>query len=193
MKTKYILHGGYTRKNNELNKSFFQEFAIGIPNEGTILMCFFASGQEDKSDVFEELQQKFIKNSSGKNIHFALATEVDFLHQVKSSHGLYFHGGHTNTLLSKLKKYSNLESYFDNKTVAGSSAGAYMLARYGTAHNEEYVREGLGFVDVRVVCHYASDELPPTETSLHEILQIKPQFELVLLRDCEWKVFNVEK
>jgi peptidase E len=189
MKTKYILHGGFTRKEDELNYSFFREFAVDIPQDGNILMCFFASGEEDKTDVFFELKNKFTKYSENKNFDFTLANKEEFIEQVKKADGIYFHGGKTRTLLASLKVYKNLELHFNHKTIAGSSAGAYVLALYGTAHDEVSIRKGLGVIDIRLVCHYQSAELPPTEASLLEIRNIAPEFELVFLKDCEWKVF----
>lgn len=98
-----------------------------------------------------------------------------------------FTGGNTPALLKVLKDYSNLESLFSQKTVAGSSAGAYMLAKYGTAHTEESIREGLGIVNKKVVCHFQSPDKPPTESSLTELKKIAPKLETVYLKDCEWQ------
>jgi len=191
MSTKFILHGGFTRVDNQLNQTFFRELVKEIPESGNILMCFFASGEEDKTDVFVELSEKIIQQAVGKDVSFTVATQDGFLKQLEMSDVIYFHGGHTRVLLATLKQYDNVQHFFNHKTVAGSSAGAYTLVKYGTAHDEEHVREGLGALPVRVVCHFQSEKLPPTETSLAELKNTAPELELVFLKDYEWKVFKL--
>jgi peptidase E len=151
-------------------------------------MCFFASGEEDKVNTYNELCSKFTKFSNDKQIEFIFAKLESFIEDIKQAEAIYFHGGNTPTLLKALKSYSNLELLFSQKTVAGSSAGAYMLAKYGTAHTEESVREGLGIVDKKVVCHFQSPDMPPTESSFAELKKIAPELETIYLKDCEWQV-----
>lgn len=172
MSTKYILHGGYTRKENESNDSFFREFTKDLPMYCKVSMCFFASGEEDKMNTYNELRSKFTKFSNDKQIEFIFAKLESFVQDVKQADAIYFHGGNTPTLLKALKNSSDLESLFNLMTVAGSSAGAYMLAKYGTAHTEESVREGLGIVSKKVVCHYLSPDMPPTESSFAELKKL---------------------
>ncbi len=187
MQTKYILHGGYTRQENELNYSFFRELTKDVPEGGMVLMCFFASGDEDKTDTYEELCQKIVRYSS-KQLRFNFAVGETFIEDIRSSDAVYFHGGSTRTLLKALEQFPDLKTLLQGKTVAGSSAGAYMLAAYGAAHNEDCAREGLGFVNKKVVCHYQSADMPPTDKSFEELAAIAPELETVFLRDCEWKV-----
>lgn len=93
MNTKYILHGGYTRLENELNNSFFREFTKDLPIHCKVLMCFFASGEEDKCNTFNELCTKFTKFSEGKQIEFLFAKLESFIEDVKNADAIYFHGG----------------------------------------------------------------------------------------------------
>ena len=74
--------------------------------------------------------------------------------------------------------------------MAGSSAGAYALAKFGTSHSEEVVREGLGLVPVRRVCYWESPDLPPSATSVALLKDTAPNLELVFLKDFEWRIFN---
>lgn len=189
MHTKFILHGGFTRINNELNVKFFSELVKDMPERGNILMCFFASGKEEKTDVFIELCEKLKQQTDTKEVYFTFATREEFVTQVQSADVIYFHGGSTRTLLSELGTYNDLTSLFQGKTVAGSSAGAYAIVTYGTAHDEECIRSGLGILPLRVVCHYQSEKLPPTKTSLLELENSAPELELVYLQDCESRVF----
>jgi len=83
-----------------------------------------------------------------------------------------------------------LKPLLEGKTVAGSSAGAYALARFGASHDEAEVREGLGLVPIRIVCHYESTELPPNAESVSLLKNTAPELELVFLKDFEWKVLS---
>lgn len=189
MSTKYILHGGFTRIDNDLNRIFFNELVKDVHKNSNVLMCFFAT-EDDKTDVFFELSEKIQKQSTKNDFSFTLADKDKFIDQLKKADVIYFHGGHTRILLNELIKYRDLKQYLSNKIVAGSSAGAYALAKFCAAHDEEHMREGLGFLPLRVVCHYQSKELPPTEASLSELKNVAQELELVLLRDCECRIFT---
>lgn len=120
-----------------------------------------------------------------------MATEENFLKELKNADAIFFNGGNTHKLISTLQNYPNLKQIIEGKTVAGSSAGAYALATYGSAHSEKTLRKGLGLVPVRIICHYESPKLPPSKESLEFIKNTRPDLELVYLKDYEWKVLNL--
>ena len=189
--TKFILHGGFERAENELNQAFYRELVEDIPDKGTLLLCSFASTHEE-----EEIKQRYqeqtdrIKSLIDKKINFLLADKGSFLEQARLADAIHFRGGHTPKLLSVLRSYPTLSSILTGKTVSGSSAGAYALAMYGPGHSEKGIREGLGLVPIRLICHYESQELPPDSESCAELEMMTTDLELVTLRDFEWRVFN---
>ena len=190
--TKFILHGGYTSTKNELNRTFYEEIARDVPEGGAILLCYFATQDEDNSTRFKEDSERILKQSHGKNFTFLFAHEEDFIEQLKKSNALYMRGGSTPALIRALEKYSDLRKCLDGKTVAGSSAGAYAIGRFSPFHDDEpggEVREGLGLLPLRVVTHYESPDLPPNPKALASLKSMVQDLELVLLKDCEWKVF----
>lgn len=189
--TKYILHGGFTGEDNDLNHAFYEELARDIPNEGTILLCYFASREDDNTNKFKEDGERITKYSHGKHFTFLFATQEEFLNQLKQSDALYIRGGSTNKLLRVLRDYKDFTVMFLNKTIAGSSAGAYALAKYGSSHSESEVREGLGVVPVRLVCHFESPKLPPDMRAVEELARTAEDLELVTLKDFEWRVFTL--
>lgn len=191
--TKYILHGGYTRTDNELNHTFYEEITRNIPDGGTVLLCYFASQEDDNSERFKEDSQRIEERSHGKKFTFLLANEKDFIEQLKQANALYIRGGSTPKLLGVLKKYPDFKENLDSKTVAGSSAGAYAIGKYSAFHDDEsggQIREGLGLLPLRVVCHYESNDLPPNPTALNSLGNMAQDLEIVFLKDFEWKVFN---
>lgn len=187
----YILHGGFERADNELNNTFYQELVKDIPDNGTLLLVYFASthSDEENQQLYEDHTKK-IRSLTNKNIKFELATEKDFVDQVRHADVIHMRGGHTPKLLSILRNYPELPSLFATKTVGGSSAGAYALAKYGPGHSEKGIREGLGLVPTRLICHYESKELPPDLESCNELTTMALELELVKLRDFEWRVFS---
>jgi len=192
--TKFILHGGYTSTNNELNRTFYEEIIRDVRDGGTVLLCYFASPDEDNSKRFKEDSEKLNEQSHGKNFTFLLANENDFMKQLKKADALYIRGGSTPKLLGILEKYDKLKDSLDGKTVAGSSAGAYAIGRYSAFHDDEsggQIREGLGLLPLRVVCHYESADLPPNPQALAALESMAQDLELVFLRDFEWKVFKI--
>ncbi len=189
--TKFILHGGFTKEDNESNRSFFAEFLKDVPQNGNVLFVYFASRTE------EEIPEKFDAHikmcgalSQGKDLHFKMASQEHFLEEIKESDAIFFNGGSTRRLMRILQAYPDLKPLVEGKTVAGSSAGAYILVTFGASHSEEIVRDGLGFVPLRVVCHYGSPKLPPSLPSVENLKKTAEEMELVVLGDFEWRVFR---
>ena len=189
--TKYILHGGFTREDNESNTAFFEEFGKDIPNNGKVLLVYFASRTEEGLKESYEWHVKKLKEIfTNKNLNICIATKENFIDELKQSDAVFFNGGSTNNLLNVLRTYPNLRPLVKNKTVAGSSAGAYILATLGASHHEEAVREGLGFIPIRVVCHFESPKLPPSQASVEVLEKTRQDLEIVYLKDYEWKIFS---
>jgi cyanophycinase-like exopeptidase len=191
-KTKFILHGGYTREQNEHNEGFFKELASSVPDKGTILLVYFANdGDFDKK--FEEDKIRISSFAENKEINFVRATENDFIAQVKNADLIYLRGGDTQKLKNQLSTYPELRESISEKTIAGSSAGAYVLAKYYYSNSRSNVFEGFGFLPVRVICHYQSKihPMPANTDPVAVINKFDNSMELVLLRDYEWKVFVV--
>lgn len=188
--TKFVLHGGFSRKENDSNRKFYEEVVKDIVDGGVVLLVYFASREEDTSEVFTEQVQKFQSAISDRKLNFIHASQENFLSEVKQADVIYIHGGSTNKLLTILRNYPDLQPLLEGKTVAGSSAGAYVIAKYGADHAKADVREGLGLAPLRVVCHYESPELPPYTPSVENLKNTAQDLELVILRDYEWEVFR---
>jgi len=191
MKTKFILHGGYTREQNELNEGFFKELAQSVPDGGTILLVYFAS--DEGIDKFEDDKKRISNFVENKEVTFVKATENGFINQVKKADVIYLRGGNTQQLKAQISIHPELHESILGKTVAGSSAGAYVLSKYYYSNSKDEVLEGFGFLPIRVVCHYQSKVHPMSAgiDPLTKIDRFDNGLELVLLRDYEWKVFVV--
>ena len=185
--TKYIFHGGNTRKESKNNDLFFTELVKDIPNGGILLLVYFASRTEDNSDKIASDTQKCIDVSHGKKFEVEVATIENFLEQISKADSIYLRGGSTEKLLKTLRQFPDLKLYFKNKTVAGSSAGAYALSTLYSSHYVDKAEPGLAIVPVKVVTHHKSETMPPKEGAIKVLKEISPDLQLIVLEEGEWQ------
>ncbi|HEY0964609.1 MAG TPA: Type 1 glutamine amidotransferase-like domain-containing protein [Candidatus Paceibacterota bacterium] len=190
--TKYIFHGGGTRKDSSNNDTFYAEFVKDIPDNGVLLLVYFASRTDDNSERIAYDTQKCEEFSNGKKFDIQVATMSDFIAQVSEADAIYFRGGSTEKLLNTLKQFPYLKPYFENKhkTVAGSSAGAYVLSTLYSSHYEDVAAPGLGIVPVRVITHYKSEKMPPKEGAVKALGETRQELQLITLEEGEWQSVN---
>lgn len=186
--TKFILHGGFTRHDNELNRSFYREFVKDISESGNILLVYFAGNDEDIGGKTEVDQKMILEAAPAKRLHIEIANAEDFIEQVKRADAIYFRGGSTEKLMSALQRYPDFKHLLKNKTVAGSSAGAYMLSTYNYSNKRKRMREGLGLVPARVNCHFESKTDEGGGDPIGAFKGFHEELPLIILRDYEWKV-----
>lgn len=193
MTTKFILHGGYTRYDNELNQSFLNEVVKDVPENGKVLIVLFATDDGKVEEYFANFKEKFSEHTQGRKLDYVKATKKGFLEQVKSADAIYIQGGDTDKLIRTLKEYPEFAGNIKDKTVAGSSAGAYVLSAYYYTNSQNKVLEGLGILPIRTVCHYQSKIHPAPEgiDPVSDLNKFGNNLELVLLKDFEWKLFTI--
>ena len=113
MKTKFVLHGGFTPgQSGEDNSKFYSEILKDAPEGAKILLVCFAKDIEKVSNATTKVIAEFNKNKWQKEITFEVANEQTFVEQIKSADVIYFHGGKTLKLLEALKKFPNLNDLF---------------------------------------------------------------------------------
>lgn len=187
---KYIFHGGGSAQDGVGNNSFFEELVKDAPENGTVLLVYFASREDDYSDRVAYDTEK-CKSATNKKLSVVVANKDDFVKQVLEADVIYLRGGSTEKLITALKEYPELESVLTNKqkTIAGSSAGAYELSTYFSSHYEDIAASGLGIVPVRVITHYESKKMPPREGAIEALKNTAQELPLITLRETEWEVF----
>jgi peptidase E len=191
--TKYILHGGATRLENNLNKKYFSEIANSLQDEDILLMCYFAPSmssnrtEKEKFDQYLKIFRKYIP----KDIKYVFAEHGNFIEQLKKADALYMHGGGTNELFETLKKYPDFaQEVKKKKVIIGSSAGAYALAKYSIDYAEgSEPLQGFGILPIKIFCHF-EDRLRNTLVEKFRKVDKSGKWELVLLRDCEMRIFK---
>ncbi len=187
--TTFVLHGGFTSAKNELNAGFYKEFSKYVPNGANILLIYFARDNNEIPELFEQDKSNILEQAENKKFTFILASPDAFMEQVKEADVLYMRGGDTDKLLTVLKQYPDFEKMIRGKVVIGSSAGAYVLAKYYYSGSKGGVYEGLGLLPVRVTCHYESEIMKrEADKKGVDILGKYPgNLELIVLKDYEWK------
>ena len=193
--TKYVLVGGYPRKAVDGGKAFFNELIKGFNNKPVkILDCLFARPTETWNHVFNEDKDFFLKYLSEGSFEIHLADVDKFTEQVKWADAIFIKGGNTEELLKLLTKNDEWLNYLNNKTLAGTSAGAEVIAKY--YYNLETLKfsDGLGLLPIKVLVHWNSDYNAPNidwNKSLQGLKDYKDkELPVYLLAEGEFKVIN---
>ena len=190
--TKFLLHGGYTRDANEANEAFYRELVKDLKDGDTILLVYFAADASEYEILREAHKKQVLAQSEGRSFNFEIASKEKFMEQVEGASVLYIGGGSTNRLFSILEQFPNLKASLVDKTVAGSSAGAYVLSAFNYDKSANTVRAGLGLVPIRTICHYKSPTNEHTGEEAVRVMESSHQnLPLVILKDREWKVFEI--
>lgn len=190
--TKYILHGGETGRKSDDNKKFFAEITRHLSDSDKILCVNFARPKDDWEELFEADQVSFAGKNGEKSQSLVLASDKTsaFVEQLKKAKAIYLRGGNTHILKEYLDKVDDLESLFEDKIVAGSSAGALVLSRYFYENDDEDnpFNEGLGILPFKTFCHYSDEK----SDKLEELKKYGEDTESVLTIKEE-KFFIIEK
>ncbi|HUX35952.1 MAG TPA: Type 1 glutamine amidotransferase-like domain-containing protein [Candidatus Paceibacterota bacterium] len=188
--TKIILHGGFTREDNELNRAYYREITKSLKDSDTVLVVLFAREKEEWADLLQDETRK-LAASTGARLKIELASENNFMEQVKQASAIVIRGGDTLKLIEIIKQYPDFAEAIKGKVVAGSSAGAYLFSKYYHSGSEDKVFEGLGILPIRIICHYDSKKFETRGNPLEKLKQYPENLELVILKDYEWRVFEV--
>lgn len=184
METKFILHGGFANHTNSKNDIFFKEILENTPDNSKILLICFAKPDNEVLFNKEKVIKQFQKNNINKKIKFELADEKNISEQIKKSDVIYLHGGITPKLLTVLQKIKNLRKLFNGKLIIGESAGAYVLSTCFYSKTESGLSLGLGFVPVKIICHYDGKDKQKLKSCSKDL-------ELLLLPSYQYKVFEL--
>jgi peptidase E len=190
--TTFILHGGYTGEKNELNESFFKELALCIPTGGNVLLVYFAS-TSGVAQKYEEDKKRIGSFINNRDVQFVLADVDNFREQLLEADVIYIRGGDTSKLKKDIEQTPDFCDLIRGKVVSGSSAGAYVLSTYYFSNSTNKVWSGLGCLPIRCACHFESTKHGEAvgKDPIAALNEYDNSLELVLLRDSEWRVFQV--
>lgn len=185
--TKYILHGGETKLDCEWNTKFFQEMVRGVDSP-RILALFQAVPVDGRPARIEKLKQKLEDANPGMAYSLAIASEnpKTLADQLEHANVVYLHGGDTQALFTSISQVPNLKERLNGKIVAGSSAGAYVLAAAYFSNSRRVVDRGLGILPIKIFAHWDESQ----QTELAELRAFGEELPIVLIPETEYIVIE---
>ncbi len=192
--TKFILAGGAIHKAPDGGQTFIEELVKNInKKQPRILDCLFAQPKEVWQEKFEGDKEYFSKFIS--DFELELADEEKFVEQVKNSDVIYLRGGHTQQLFKLLTKNIDWINYLDGKTLAGTSAGAEVIAQHYHVLKSGRTGDGLGLLPIKFIPHWKSDfsdeytdKVIDWDRTIEELKNYKEDLEILTLKEGEFKV-----
>lgn len=186
MKTRFLLHGGRTRRQDKRNDSFFRELTRELDDGDAVLSIGFANRDEARRLEYFERDKGFLLAQTKANIKVVNATYEDFENQIRAAKSIYVTGGEAPELVKDIKKYPNFLTLISGKLVGGSSAGACLFSTYYLNCPKPEVQQGLGIFPIRLVVHYGSHEFNATDEVAKLLESYPSDLELLRLQECEW-------
>ncbi|MDP3795391.1 MAG: Type 1 glutamine amidotransferase-like domain-containing protein [bacterium] len=189
--TKYILVGGHPYKASDGGRAFAENLTEGFPEPVKLLDCLFARPQADWENAYRQDQEFFQKHLPGRTLVMALADVQQFRRQIQWAHTIYLRGGSTDTLRALLRQIGDWEVQLNGKTLAGSSAGADIIAKYYYGLDDLKLGDGLGLLPVKVLVHYRSDYNAPHidwEQAYRELKNYKEDLPILTLAEGQFMV-----
>lgn len=191
MSTKFILGGGYLDKASDGGKAFYEELIRDHVEPVKVLICLFARKKEVWNQVFEETKEVFNKFVADRKIELKIASQEEFVEQVKWADSIFLKGGFTEQLLGILRTCDGWQNELDGKTIAGSSAGADVLVKYFYNLDTMQLGSGLGLIPAKVLVHFESDYNALNinwERVYSELQAYKEQLPILALKEGEFKI-----
>ncbi len=193
--TKYILVGGYVRNALDGGKGFCQELIKGFEEPVKILDCLFA---EDDNSLWPEKLRKDQELLSlmlpDVDIQWQLAQISTFRQQISWADVIYLRGGSAELLLQNIiKEIPDIQKLMEGKTLAGTSAGADVIATFYYGLDTIQIMEGLGLLPIKVIVHWKSDYNAPNidwNKAYQELQDYKQPLELITLAEGEFRVIE---
>lgn len=158
---KFILVGGYPHKALDGGKAFYRSLVQGFVEPVKVLVCLFARPEENWHKAFQQDKDYFASNLPETRVEIRLATRENFFEELEWCDTIYFRGGDID-LVTIMVQYPDWQNRLHEKTVAGSSMGAYMLSTYYLDILTNSVEKGCGITNTKVGVHWKSPEYANT-------------------------------
>lgn len=192
MRTRFLLHGGRVKLQDERNDSFFRELVKDLDDGDIVLFIGFANRDEVGRLEYFERDKGFLLAQAKTKIQVVNATYEKFETQVKTAKSIYITGGEAPELVKDIRKYPTFLKLLGGKLVAGTSAGACLFSAYYLNCPKPEVQQGLGVFPIRLAVHYGNPEFNSTDDTVKLLEKYPPELELVRLQECEWVEEEVE-
>ena len=190
---RYILIGGYPWKAKDGGKGFAKEMVKDFAEPVKLLVCAFARPRKLWDQLFEEDKVFFSRFLPSTKIVFQLAQPDTFTKQLGWADAIYVKGGDNSQLKKLLNKSKGWRQLLKGKTLAGSSAGANIFAKYYYSPTELKLGQGFGLLPIKVLVHYKSDYNAPHvkwDEAYKQLKSYKEDLPLITLKEGQFKIIQ---
>lgn len=195
MSTKYILAGGYIQNASDKGEAFCHELVKDVNKESIkILDCMFARPKKDWQETIKKDTDFFSRYLA--KFELVIADPDNFPEQVKEADIIFLRGGFTLPLMEALSKDISWAKELGGKVVAGTSAGAEVLAKYYHVLKTNRTGDGFGLIPIKFVPHWKSvffdgeTQNLDWDKILQELKEYKEDLPVLTLAEGEFKVFE---
>lgn len=192
--TKFILHGGGSEAWSEAERlKNFQSVArlltSNLQSPIKVLLVYFARSSEFWDEKLIEDKANFSKEVTGVDciLEVADTDPVVLEEQIKRSDIIFVRGGNTKRLIEAIQCLPNFSQLLRDKIYFGSSAGAYIIARHYYSNDRHQIEEGLNILPIKCFAHWDESQ----QKSLDELTKYGEELPVILLREGEYKIFNL--
>lgn len=185
-----ILGGGKQWDGGDGGAAWIQAVTKGR-NDIKAAFCHFARPESEWKDA-ESRTMQFIEKFSTLHDNTQMLTHENFDTVSAWADAIWVTGGNPSLLQEQLLKHGSSESLWQDKTIAGTSAGADMMCKDYVYLQSREVGSGFGWLDMNVLVHWRSDfaDWQPNEWSQYEE-KLSRDRQLLCLAEGEFAEFFV--
>lgn len=186
----FFLHGWCTWVDSKKNEQFFQTLCRYW--KSVLIFPFWLDNEEV---WYQEYKERFIKHNPDKQLFIACAhhNTEELIEQIKHSDILFFSWGKPYKQFEVINTIDSFKELVDNKIIAWVSWGAIMWAQVYYSSNAENLREGNGYIPIKIIAHRWSDKHPWKSWEEREKLldEYGEKLPIVKLSEQEYAEFKI--
>ncbi len=149
-----ILMGGRPWEADDKGKMFAKVLFRYFPKQVKLAFCIFAQPDKDWETTTQWNTDMFDSFKAGREIEHKIMTAENFLEVSKWADIVYIPGGDPFTLKKNLEACGDIAKLWDDKVIAGSSAGADLFCVAYTYLQDKTMGQGLGWVQATCIPHW---------------------------------------
>jgi peptidase E len=153
-----ILMGGRPWLATDEGERFANTLFRYFPKEVKLAFCIFAQPESDWEETRVWNINLFNRFKGKRTIDYQTVTPENFAEVSNWADIIYVPGGEPFQLLEKIKAAGDIATLWDNKVIAGSSAGADLFCKGFTYLQDKTFGQGLGWVPACCIPHWRAED-----------------------------------
>lgn len=152
-----ILMGGRPWVSGDKGQHFAEALFRYHPSHVKLAFCIFAQPESDWEETRRWNTSMFDSFRAARDISYQTFTTENFAEVSKWADIIYVPGGNPNQLKKRLDTCGDLAQLWDDKVIAGASAGADLFCSRYVYLQDKTFGEGLGWVQATCIPHWRDD------------------------------------